>query len=124
MRMLTAGALVSAFIVSVVSLSGRDAAARNFNQAQRNVMEHFAQAFAGTGRCPRYTVNVKMVMLMGIGVRINIAQADVNQYVEERALVFRERFAQRTVDDICASLVRVYGPSGTGAANLVVPANS
>lgn len=106
--------LASALLVSVPMAVGEIA------QPQANAIEKFAQAIAGTRRCPKYTVNVRLMTMITLSLQINLDDADTKRLLDERVTYHTRRIAPRAAEDICASLARIYGPEGSDVAGLVV----
>jgi hypothetical protein len=96
-------------------------ASAEFSQPQRNIMENIAQAFAGTGKCTRYQVNAKLIVLIQLKYGVNIASPIFSTYIEQRAKFHRDRIASRTEEDICEAVNRLFGPQGSNTAGLIVP---
>lgn len=111
-----------AVILAVASAFGAtQAAAQNFSQPQRNIMENIAQAFVGTAKCPRYEVNPKLIVLIQLKYGVNLNSPAFSKYIEERAAFHRDRIAGRTEEDICGAVNRLFGPQGTNTADLIRP---
>jgi hypothetical protein len=100
---------------------GAPPASAEFSQSQRDIMENIAQAFAGTGKCTRYQVNAKLIVLIQLKYGVSIASPVFSTYIEQRAKFHRDRIASRTEDDICEAVNRLFGPQGSNTAGLIVP---
>jgi hypothetical protein len=108
-------------LLMTAAFGATHASAQNFSEPQRNVMENMAQAFAGTGKCTRYEVNAKLIVLIQLRYGVNIASPMFRKYIEERAKFHRDRIASRTEEDICEAVNRLFGPQGTNTADLIRP---
>jgi hypothetical protein len=110
-----------ALVVAMIAALGATQASAEFSEPQRNIMENIAQAFAGTGKCTRYQVNAKLIVLIQLKYGVNLASPIFSTYIEQRAKFHRDRIAGRTEDDICEAVNRLFGPQGSNTAGLIVP---
>lgn len=87
--------------------------------ARQQLIEDVAQAVAGTNVCTRYKTNPGALTIPALRYGMRLDHPDVQARLEERTRFHAERIKGRTADDICAALLRLYGPEGTNIRNLV-----
>lgn len=113
-------ALVLASFV-VLAPIGAARAQTTLGDGQRNAIENVAQAIAGTQVCQRYETNVGLLTVLALRYRLRFQDPGVKALLEERTLFHANRIKGRTADDICAALLRLFGPEGSNLKNLVRP---
>lgn len=87
--------------------------------ARQQLIEDVAQMVAGTNVCTRYKPNPGALTIHALRYGMRFDAPDVQARLEERAKFHAERIKGRTQEDICAALLRLYGPAGSNIRNLV-----
>ena len=113
---LCAGALV---LFSIGTQAGPTAAQDALLAARRGLVEDFAQVVAGTQVCPSYQPNATLLGLLALRYGLRFEDPVVKARLEERAAFHAARIKGRSEEDICAALLRLFGPEGSNVKNLV-----
>ncbi|BCW89566.1 hypothetical protein sos41_27320 [Alphaproteobacteria bacterium SO-S41] len=101
-------------------LSGAAFAQFSPNERQSNAIENIAQVIAGANKCDDYALNERLVAAVQRFGGFSLTDAETYAYVEGRVLFHAKRIKDRTRDDICGAIERLYGVNGTAAPNLAV----
>ena len=100
--------------------SGVAAAEFSPNNGQRNAIEHVTQVLAGAQKCDDYALNERLFAVIQLGAGFSINDPETYAYFEERAIFHAKRIKDRTRDDICGAMARLYGPGGTSVSDLAI----
>ncbi len=90
------------------------------NEKQKNAIENIAQAVAGSEKCDDWVLNEKLVAAIALANGFRLTDEATFAYVEGRVLFHADRIKDRTREDICAAMGRLYGPEGSNAPDLAL----
>ncbi|MFT3809663.1 MAG: hypothetical protein QM698_07065 [Micropepsaceae bacterium] len=90
------------------------------DERQKNAIETIAQAVAGSETCDDWALNEKLVAAISLANGFRVNDAATFAYIEERVLFHADRIKDRTREDICAAMGRLYGPEGSNAPDLAL----
>lgn len=96
------------------------AAAFTPNEKQKNSIENIAQVVAGSEKCDDWVLNEKLVAAIALANDFRLTDEATFAYVEGRVLFHADRIKERTREDICAAMGRLYGPEGSNAPDLAL----
>ncbi|WP_133768884.1 hypothetical protein [Enterovirga rhinocerotis] len=108
-----------ALVLSIGAGAGSAVAQDALLAARRGLVEDFAQVVAGTQVCPRYQPNATLLGLLALRYGLRFDDPVVEARLEERAAFHAARIKGRSEADICAALLRLFGPEGSNVKNLV-----
>lgn len=103
----------------LAALDGAAAAQSPLAEARQQLIEDFAQVVAGTNVCTRYKPNLALLSFHAVRIRVIFNHPEVQERLAERTRFHAERIKGRSAQDICAALLRLYGPEGSNVRNLV-----
>lgn len=92
------------------------------DERQKNAAENIAQVIAGAEKCDDWAFNEKMLAAISLATGLDINDPATFDYVQARVLFHADRIKDRTREDICAAMGRLYGPEGTNLPDLAVRA--
>ena len=108
------------FALATAMLSGAAAAQFSPNNGQRNAIEHVTQVMAGSAKCDDYALNERFFAVIQLSAGFSINDPETYAYIEERAIFHAKRIKDRTRDDICGAMTRLYGPKGEAVSGLAI----
>lgn len=107
-------------VVLAALLAGSAAAAFEPNEKQKNALEHISQVEAATRKCDDWETNMRLVGAIFLSAGININDPDTFAYADERVSFHIDRIKDRTREDICGAIERLYGPNGEWVSGLAL----
>lgn len=96
------------------------AQAMSLSEPQKNAIENIAQVIAGSGKCDDWALNERLAAQIQVLQRWSINNPDVYAYVESRVTFHADRIKDRTREDICEAIGRLYGPQGNTVPDLAI----